>query len=515
MTLRDALLKSLETLPGNRTFHLHTIISVPRIHAGLFPHAHPRPRGHLQDILVLLSEQEPGTDEHVFVTAIEVALYTISSTNSALLYVAKVDSTGQAQAPSPTATLVRAFLAFYTNPMTRPIQASHLWIHVFARSQTQYLFPNSADFEGKRVLSDIRLCAWWKKLLEETASVASAHTGSGGGKIHLSYLLPGMSELEAMQALRTSSASVSTSSQSWEYGQPFSAPDIPPPCPPPSKGEAHLGHFIPYFEDDPKSRFLDDIAFTTDGPMPHSPAKKRRKLDPDDEEPDVTKASSQTEASKSRGHHPQGELSKVSVSEYWERMGFRQECVQGAITGFFALAVSSPATVPSSAAPPGPRPGEVSLNVYHRIHTALTEHNEFSSTERAFISTEVVEGVIRSMCETGAAEEESFASSRAPPAPNPQPPSSEDARPTIHPTQPVLDPPAEILPRTYSIPPPSDVHPNPPVDPAPSSPDMYGDYIYGCIHVNNDPLPPKPTKEAPVIQQVTVLTARKKKKQAA
>jgi regulator of Ty1 transposition protein 109 len=513
MALRDALLQSLETVPGNRTFHLHVVVSVPRKHAGLFPYAYPRPRTHLQDILILLSEQAPDGGARILATAIEAALYIIPSTDSALLYVAKVDSTGQALVPSPTATLVRAFLAFHANPATRPIRMCHFWIHIFARSQTQYLFPNSADFEGKRVLSDIRLCAWWKKLLEDVG-VACQRTESEQDTltVHLSYLLPGMSELEAVQAIRASaSLTASAEAPRWEYGQPFSCSGIPHPCPPPAKGKVNLGHFIPYFEDDPKSRFLDDIAFTTEAPLPQSPARKRRKLDHDvEEESDAPKPVPDEEATVARIRQAEGELGKVSVAEYWERMSFRQECVQGAITGFFALAVSAPATHPADTAPLAPRPGEVSLDVYHRIHTTLTKQNEFSTKGRAVRATEIVEGVIRSLCEAATDVGSDIA------RPSTSAPSSCDnagaktPEPSFALLNPLATPPRKPSADMLG----TDTSPNPFSDPAPSQ-ETYTGYIYGSIHTDNAPLLAKPAVQAPVTQPMTILAARKKKKKQA
>jgi regulator of Ty1 transposition protein 109 len=517
MALRDALLQSLQTLPGNRTFHLHVLISAPRKHTGLFPYAHPRPRAHLQDILILLSEQKSASEPHIFVTAIEAALYIIPTTDSALLYVAKVDSTGQALAPSPTGPLVRAFLTHYANPSTRPLNVKTLWIHIFARSQTQYLFPNSADFEGKRVLSDIRLCGWWKRRLEEVAMDMKKHDEpyvSSPLTIHLSYLLPGMEEIEATRATQ-SSANSSPSTVSWEYGQPFSSESLPSPCPAP-KGKAHLGHFIPYFEDDPKSRFLDDIASTTEADAPESPAKKRRKLAPEDDE-DETK----TVAKESQGdHRPPGELGKVSVPEYWERMGFRQECVQGAITGFFALAVSSstfeqtPATTTPSSLPQ--RPEEVSINVFRRVHTALTKNNEFSTLERAIRATEVVETLIRDLCEKGSVEDD------VPPGSKPsETAASTSVREPNPPMTPKI-PPLATLPELPSTPPRKpEERPEPPITPTDVLPaasstslETYTTYIYGSMHVNNPSLPPKKTSTTTIesAQPVTILAVRKKKK---
>ena len=201
-SLREHLLSSLTALPGSRTFHIHVLVSSPRKPLqSLFPYASPRPKCFQQDILVLLSEQVGCTEaEHLpslvgnittsparaFVCAIEACVYAFPNSESAILYISKVDGTGQGNFPSPTSTLIRAFLFFYASPRS-PAFASpsthHLWIHLFARSQRQYLFPNSADHPNKKPLGDVALCKWWKKVLSDVAQ-----TVEDINKIHVAGL---------------------------------------------------------------------------------------------------------------------------------------------------------------------------------------------------------------------------------------------------------------------------------------------------------------------------------------
>jgi regulator of Ty1 transposition protein 109 len=92
---------------------------------------------YLQDTLILPSEQTTpdSPSQAVFVSAIESCVYNIPAMSCAILYVSKVDSTGQAtaSAPSPTPVLVHALLLFYADLAARPIMisavADHLWIH--------------------------------------------------------------------------------------------------------------------------------------------------------------------------------------------------------------------------------------------------------------------------------------------------------------------------------------------------------------------------------------------------
>jgi len=115
--------------------------------------------------------------------------------------------------------------------------------------------------------------------------------------------------------------------------------------------------------DDPKARFLDDLVSdgSQDPQRRHnllkpktdssaggggssssipssSPGKKR------DKDPLKNRAKAEDEAERRFTH---ATLEATSVGEYWERMGFRQECISGDVTGFFTLE-SSPTTTTTS-----------------------------------------------------------------------------------------------------------------------------------------------------------------------
>jgi len=373
INLRDYLLKALSTHPGSREFHLHVLVSSPRKSNSLYPFAKPKPKVNLQDILILLSEQSNPEASRVIVTAIEANVYDIPNTSCAVFYVSKVDSTGQAAEPSPTATLVRGLLKYYADPTTRPISAEHLWIQLFARAQAQYLFPNSAEWEGKKWLSDIKLCAWWKRLLTR---VAADLGNRGEGKIKMFYLLPGYNDVEAENALRiasSSSGSLTVPEMEWVYGHAYSQTDVPMPCP--HEKSKNLGHYIPYFDDDPKSRFLDEIAF-----IPEVAGTEEVK----------------TEEVKTKA---KGELGNVTVDEFWERMSFRQECVAGAVTGFFTVVISGVAAAAGGGEKSEEMRGLVSSQVNQRIMRSLLTGVEFSTRSRSEKATDTLESAIKGLCE--------------------------------------------------------------------------------------------------------------------
>ncbi|KAJ6557394.1 DUF1714 domain-containing protein [Mycena vulgaris] len=513
-SLRDHLLDGLRNIPGSREFHIHVLVSSPRKFQGLFPFAQPRPRSYLQDILILLSEQSTPDSARVFTTAIEACVHNVPATSCAIFYVSKVDSTGQSTSPSPAATLVRSLLVYYADPVTRPISAAHLWIHLFARAQSQYLFPNSADYSGKRPLSDVKLCAWWKRVLSEVAHAVSARANANA-TIRLYYVLPGYSQLEAEQSLRRAAASDDATGPSWIYGHPYSQTDIPLPCPAPTPDpqQQNLGHFIPSFDDDPKSRFMDEIACTPDAEGIRSPPRKRMRTLPHSNDADVPKeAAAEKERQGGKAERILGELGKVSAEEFWERMSFRQECVAGAVTGFFVAGISCPTSQSGPAiAPLAPLPGQVSCQLNKRILSSLMTGLEFSTVERSIKATETLEGAIRGLCEGIAAVPASRTATHTR--------DSDRRTPEPEPSRALLAPPS-TPPRRGSAHVP-DVSPNPFPEPV-TSLETYHAHIYGSICVSNAPRPPKtpsgggedggaPAEPGP---RVTVLAVRKKKKRA-
>lgn len=362
MNLRDTLLAALARLPGTREFHLHVLVTGRRKDNSLYPFAKPRPRTYLQDILVLLSEERAGEGGRKFVTGLEAHVYTVPSTDSGILYISKVDTTGQAGTPSPTYTLVRAFMGYFGDPGTGAVGVKNLWVHLFARAQGQYLFPNSAEYVGKRPLSDVKLCGWWKRMFGDVEEeIRNKGTAT---MTRLYYVLPGYGEAEAVQLLMGDGSAAKTSE--WKYGHPYSQKEIGLPC----GGEGSLGHYIPSFEDDPKTRFLEELALTGTG-------RKRK-----------------------RGE-TEGELGKVGAEEFWERMSFRQECVSGAVTGFFALGIRCEDVAGQDVAE---QTGAVPVQVEQRILAGLRSH-EFSTAEHTARGTALVEGTIRGLCGEGVSGE--------------------------------------------------------------------------------------------------------------
>ena len=508
MSFRDYLLAALNALPDVREFHIHILVTAPAKDSSLYPYASPRPRLYAQDILILLSEQANPDAPRILVSAVEACIYHAPATDCAILYVSKVDSTGQGLTPPPTATLVRAFIHWYANPATRPVAVCNLWVQLFARAQGQYLFPNSSDYPRKRPLSDARLCAWWRRVLGQVGREVREEMGSEG-RVDMYYVLPGHNELEAQQVVGGTSFPSNSSSAPmlhWVYGHPYSQTNIPLPCPRP-EGLHNLGHYIPSFEDDPKNRFMDEIAFTD---TPVSPRKRARTDRPRSDESAPESREVEKGKDKKKEERPGGELGKVGPDEFWERMSFRQECVAGAVTGFFSMGISVPEhRMPSPRPPPlAPRPGQVPRALKRRVLSSLLTGVEFSTPERAYKATDVIESAVRGLCE-GLAHKL--------PAPKSKNQSAETTQ-----DSPVLLLPQTPPRRTVGLPAVDDISPNP-FDEPEATLETYKTYIYGSIAVSNPPLPQKVAGSDAVKEgasgaspkdkvKVHVLTARKKKK---
>ncbi|KAH9045091.1 histone acetylation protein-domain-containing protein [Lactarius hengduanensis] len=437
-----------------REFHIHVLVSAPAKDNSLYPYSFPRPSIYSQDILVLLSEQANPDAPRVL----------------------------RSSSISHTQLSSKAFISWHTDPKSRPVATRHLWVKLFARAQGQYLFPNSSDHPGKRPLSDARLCAWWRQVL-------------GQGRVDAYYVLPGHNELEAQQVMGVGFPPPSSSSVAvqWVYGHPYGQTRIPLPCPRP-EGLQNLGHYIPSFEDDPqKSVHGRDRVYRH---TPVSPRKRARTDPPQDGDgPQSREGAKEKEKKEAR---PKGELGKVGPDEFWERMSFRQECVAGAVTGFFALGVSVPEhRMPSSRPPPlAPQPGQVPRAMNRRVLSSLLTGVEFSTQERAHKATELIEGAQL-------------------PAPKPKNQNADATPGSLAPPLPKTPPR-----RTVGLPAVDDISPNP-FDEPEATLETYRAFIYGSVTVSNPP-PPLPSGAgsgtasegaAPEDKaKVHVLTARKKKK---
>ncbi|QRV86580.1 regulator of Ty1 transposition protein [Ceratobasidium sp. AG-Ba] len=517
-TLRDFVASELGKLPGSRALTLHVLLSSPQRELELFPYSkiERNQKINSQNILLLVAESsaqsapgatDPASAPRIFVAALEATLYLFPGTSSSILYIGKIDTTGFSQTtPSPARTLARATIDYYSRSDTRPPECGQrVWVHLFARAQSQYLFPDSSLWKAKRVLGDAGLVRWWWSLLGDVArDVASSKpVQSGFEGTKLWYILPGFAEVEAYHTLSSgSSFKIAQSNElPWSYGHPYDDPNVTFPLTGKplkstlsstrgSSKDMSIASLIPIFPDDPKARFMGEIASTTserDVPPPppkprspvsprsrnvsssvdpnslppnslespiQSPVKKRRRVDEgthneplidgplareaerNDEEsnkiigsssatceslpkdtatascpepatepaPSVSQ-SSLTSAPTKGSTHTESELVRrgrqaleaVSAQEFWERMGFRQECALGAVTAFFVAVFENP-SITSKLSDTRQQKECIPLPTHIRITQTLMNH-AFSTTEKAIRSTQMLESTIRTLCD--------------------------------------------------------------------------------------------------------------------
>ncbi|MBW0514592.1 hypothetical protein O181_054307 [Austropuccinia psidii MF-1] len=339
-------LQSLKTTDQSpRNFNLTTLKSTAYRTHTLFPHAtDPTAQVFRTDYLVVLAEKFSSNQNHHIVLpvfALEASLYSLHSASIGLLYISKIDTTGLAPLPAPSGLLTIAFINYFLLHPQKSCQ--NLRIHIFARAarEGQYLFPGSAEnvlggsgdgapqnFEnhkfGKRILDDQQLIKWWHKILSK---ILIQFNQSNQKHLLGFYILPGFDQDESRDILPIPPNLKSL----WNYGHPYhSIPSIF------SSGHPSdpISDLIPAFADDPKARFLHSLANSSTNPAG----------EPGDWDDAINERSTVAlEADRAR---ERSRMNHVSVNEFWERMGGRQECCDGRVSAFFVL--FTPSTNPQN-----------------------------------------------------------------------------------------------------------------------------------------------------------------------
>jgi len=355
--------------PGVIDFKLQTIRSQPRRSYALFPHhsissSTPKVKIWQEEVLSILNLQrqvEEGGGGFVPLCAIEASIYTIPTTKTSILYISKVDTTGLQQptqlesfGPSPTKLFVTSFLEFHLK--FPPHSTNRLRIHVFAKSQDQYLFPGSLEnikqpYSTKKVLNDKELLRWWKSTLSlaTTTTTTNAVGGEGEGEVKKFVLIPGMNYLESLPYLPDLKQQFSSSD--WIYGHPYST--IPSPLYPSSSSSSFsssseafsLINQIPCFPDDPKSRFLHSLTSSSlnpsgsEGDYDDVEFQLKNLVFTSGNKSTVQQRRIEFEKERERERSRLVKGVKGGVEEWWERMGFRQECCSGVLVGFFVISL--------------------------------------------------------------------------------------------------------------------------------------------------------------------------------
>ncbi len=337
---------------------------------------------------------------------------------------------------------------------------SHVSVHILARSQRAYLFPSSPENKDKKVLSDGALIKWWRAVMSDVivhtrdqgAPVRKAHGLQGDIDARAFYLIPGYSKAEShplVPLVRESDSAPSRSGSAgraehvlsqagWVYGHPYSAAGAScadkdlPPLPlhwqtssfvVSSSGESSkviqepgsdgydprkmrtVPTLMPHFSDDPKTRFLDEMAGDA---HEHSGWKKKASHAPgvtqeekqngiekhldlttseasnkrpagDEGDNSASQKRAKTEESSEAGGSTGGSgvplvtlralmrerelMDDLPVDEFWERMAFRQECCAGNAVGVLVILFTRHPSADSAAKTPERQPLSIPYKV--------------------------------------------------------------------------------------------------------------------------------------------------------
>ncbi|GAP92962.1 putative H3 K56 histone acetylation protein KAT11 [Rosellinia necatrix] len=259
-----------------------------------------------------VSIADPTTGQDVLVLGIEIYIYTTAF--STTIFVAKADSTGYLHLQptpkgfSPIRALTASFLAFLVRHRRRP--SRQLIINLFARAQSQYIFPGSVKNNKKHILDDRGLIKWWCRVLDPLLEHHARDDATGNWhRAHGYLIIPGLDTYEARAFIPKSEHAAS----SWSLGHPLELISpytkdatnygtVPPRC------------LIPTYPDDPKARFVEELEEST--------SEKARLL--------------------------RGWKTPTTLDQFWEMMAFRQECSSGRMTGFIWLVFEPPLAFISS-----------------------------------------------------------------------------------------------------------------------------------------------------------------------
>ncbi|CED83797.1 Uncharacterized conserved protein [Phaffia rhodozyma] len=483
MSALDTVVKALNTLCPPRPLTVHLLQSEPRRTNTLYTHLAAHPKGTtIQDVLLVLyihlepadlsSSPSPITAadddaasqscatksgvEHtttsstnpIALISIQAQIFILPREAHTMVYISKADSTGYtlpSSLPSrPYArTIISSFLSYYLCPQSRPTPT--VQVHLFARSQRQYLFPDSGldpeETEGKikKILSGGALCRWWSDVLERSIKLA----GLGPSEVDLECFLPGLSKGETLNTL----------GRRTEFTWSTDLKNVPHPlhnqAPNPSSVIPTLASTIPTFDDDPRTRFLLELStpgagtgsssllssnsalpslpsasassITSSSTTPNASGQPKNAMDKDEgEDNDDEEVSNKALAARTIAS---ARLSTIPQDEFYERLAFRQECSLGSQVGFFILSTLSSSPLPSTSASatlvftpisvpttmeshtqPKRRPGELPKNLFIRLLSMLLNQS-FSSNPLVISSSKIIWDSIRGLTgEWGALE---------------------------------------------------------------------------------------------------------------
>jgi len=270
------------------------------------PDAEPRAtrplRTYCEKHFLTVSIPDPTTRKEVIFLGLEIYIYT--TTYSTTIFVSKADSTGYLHLQpnprgfSPIRDITLAFIRFLIDHRRRA--SKQLVVNLFARAQSQYLFPGSVKNQKKHILDDRGLIKWWCNVLTPLVGRDDPGKPTQNCSFHGFLVIPGLDSHETRAFVPR--ATTTTSSLSWTVSDPLK--HISPYANDPATfRDVPLRCLIPTYPDDPKARFVDDLEEST--------SEKAKLIS--------------------------GWKTPKTLAHFWEMMAFRQECSSGRMTGFVWL----------------------------------------------------------------------------------------------------------------------------------------------------------------------------------
>ena len=210
----------------------------------------PVTKTYMRSRLILLSQLQKSDD--LIVLGMQLDEYLVQLENGSyhlFLYIAKLDSTGVMEPRTAQRDLIHATLAAYLKQYVS-YKNLDVSVYCYARSNPEYLFPDSSLIKTKGKLEGRKLVYWWKSMFEKIIEF----------KDECFWLIPGLEKGQLPREHRDETL--------WKYSHPF------------GDGEAKALSAIPKFlNDDSKSKCLkrsvDDTSITVDtffnGILPANP----------------------------------------------------------------------------------------------------------------------------------------------------------------------------------------------------------------------------------------------------
>ncbi|CAM0135845.1 unnamed protein product [Umbelopsis sp. WA50703] len=358
--IQKALIQALTQLPSNEgSYHVYHFVTKPVLCkypielnlSGTFRQSSKIHR-------LILVAHESNNEKPALVCGLEAMEYKMKTTDAApsLAYVSKIDTTGYKAPTSVTATLIKSYLS----------SLAECTIHIFARAQPQYLFPESAKNVSKHAQSDRGLIAWWLRVISDTPFSTTVDAW---------WNVPGVDDQDSAKLEIRVTHNIESSLVKWHYGYPFD-------------DSADAKSVIPNFPDDAKARLLKSYASydkddSEDDDDDEEEEEEEEVQEEDDGESDSelqgvvrsNEGSSERPRNKSPapeesssdddGDTAQSNKSKknikdlidnndphsMTVREFWQLLSIGEECGAGKVTGLFIIRCGPVASVDNTSLP--------------------------------------------------------------------------------------------------------------------------------------------------------------------